>query len=716
MSSENFYQNEIDSFRNVFNSFADKKIVIYGIGRRTATLIPYVSDFNLVGLMDRDQDNIGKIMYGLPIVSLETAEKSADVIIINAPQSYWEIIYNRLSFSGIPVYYCNGEKAQNINTEFFGDNIEYWKTSFEELLQKANKYEIISFDLFDTLIARQTYLPQDVWKMVEKKFLNSEEKEIDFIPLRKLATSAMDVEEPNIYDIYDKMSQIDEIVAENSNLLLNYELEIEKEVIVPRIIMVKLFKELKKSGKKVYILSDMYLPVDFLKELLYKHGVFIEEDKLWLSNDKKASKSKGSMWKRYKKEVVKNSRALHIGDNLYSDINEAQKYGIETYYVMNGVDMIKSSSIKKIVPQICSEYSSICMGLFIANHMKNPFALNQWKGRIYFDTEFDLGYGLFGPLVYTYLGWLEEKAIELGINKLYFMSRDGYFLYQNYQYLSQLRGHGLSCDYLEISRRAIMVPSIQTDEDLRDVIKFPYSGTFSQFLQDRFSLLSDERTASKNDTWISTATDYEFVYKLCLCYIEEINEEVVNERENYLQYLKLKKLEENFGVVDLFFYGNNQYYLSKLLNKSLTGFYMTCDLSSNNRCNKNNILYACFQNELDVKAENCQIFKNSPMLESFLTAPNGMLIKIDNKINFIYSSKGKNQEYFSNRENINVGVKKFIYDVTEISTGKEKIDTKFIDNLYGEFFNNHMEMNNNLKEIFFFDNALIQRREMKIFD
>lgn len=712
----NNYQNEVDSFRKKFISFTEQRVVIYGIGRRTATLIPYLKDFNIVGLMDRDKDNIGKVMYGLPIISLHAAEDVADIIIINAPQSYWEIIYKRISNAKIPVYYCNGEIAQSIIIDDSYCNNPYWDQSLEVLYDKASEYEIISFDLFDTLITRRVYLPQDVWSIVEKKCFIEKNINLNFNQLRKQAISEAKVNNPNIHEIYNSLKNLTKLEDSLIENIIELEFEIEESLIIPRVEMVELFKKLKNDGKDIYILTDIHLPFNFLKKILNKFQINVDDNKLWISNAKRVSKNNGDMWVKYGTEVVGGRKSLHIGDDIYSDIRQAEKYGIDTYHVMAGSDMLNNSSIKKVVTKICSEYASIIAGLFISNNFNNPFELNSWKGKLYFGTEYNLGYGLFGPVIYTYLRWIEEKVMTEGIEQLYFLARDGYFLYENYKYLSQIRGYGVNCDYLEISRRAVMVPSVQSEQDLEDVIRFPYNGTFSDYLEDRFSIIADTRTKDYNEKWISTVNDYEQVYELCLKYFEEIKRQIYDERNNYLNYLDSKEMKEKCGFVDLFFYGNTQYYLSKLLNKKLIGFYMACDLSPSNRCNANNILFPCFQDELDSKAKNCNILKKCLLLESFLTAPNGMLLRIDTNGKFVYSSDGNNQKYFINRKEINQGVKSFIKDATKSLTGKEKVDTRFIDDLYGELLNNNFILSERLKEIFYFDNALIQRRELKIMD
>ena len=103
------YKVEIDAFKTKFNNYKEKRIVLYGIGRRTATLLPGIKDWNIVGLMDKNPDNVGKIIFGYPIIDVIVAEKTADLIIINAPQAYWEVIYARICNVGIPVYYIDGK-------------------------------------------------------------------------------------------------------------------------------------------------------------------------------------------------------------------------------------------------------------------------------------------------------------------------------------------------------------------------------------------------------------------------------------------------------------------------------------------------------------------------------------------------------------------------------------------------------------------------------
>ena len=65
------YQLEIDEFSDRFARYRNARIVLYGIGRYTATLLEGLEVFRIVGLMDKDSANVGKVIFGLPVVDQE---------------------------------------------------------------------------------------------------------------------------------------------------------------------------------------------------------------------------------------------------------------------------------------------------------------------------------------------------------------------------------------------------------------------------------------------------------------------------------------------------------------------------------------------------------------------------------------------------------------------------------------------------------------------
>ena len=146
------YQTEIDNFIQRFGQYKNLRIVLYGIGRYTVTLLDGLNGFNIVGLMDKDSANIGRTISGVPIFDQDTARRKADMIIINTAETYWDVIYNRIRDIGMPVYYINGEKAGTGRQRKAVNRFR--NLSYQELELKAERAEIVSFDFFDTLFMR----------------------------------------------------------------------------------------------------------------------------------------------------------------------------------------------------------------------------------------------------------------------------------------------------------------------------------------------------------------------------------------------------------------------------------------------------------------------------------------------------------------------------------------------------------------------------------
>jgi len=103
-------------------------------------------------------------------------------------------------------------------------------------------------------------------------------------------------------------------------------------------------------------------------------------------------------------------------------------------------------------------------------------------------------------------------------------------------------------------------------------------------------------------------------------------------------------------------------------------------------------------------------------IESFLTAPCGMIKSIDQEENFIYAEKKKNQEYFNEKVEINQGVKDFIEDyIKSFGEYTIELDIDFIDWFYGYCIGGALVLSEDVKKSFYNDNAMMNRLESMLF-
>ena len=154
-----------------------------------------------------------------------------------------------------------------------------------------------SWDCFDTLIARRYFKPKTVFAEVGKRL------GIDnFVEQRVAAERASN---KTYQDIYARLPGIDPQV----------ELDVELEHNFP--IMENILKV--KDGD--LILSDMYLPADFVMKLLRNCGLTADVDIIVTPDGKK----RGWIWKEVKEKYNIDN---HYGDNEKSDVISAHKHNV----------------------------------------------------------------------------------------------------------------------------------------------------------------------------------------------------------------------------------------------------------------------------------------------------------------------------------------------------------------------------------------------------
>lgn len=671
MKQKSKYDIEIENFRKIFADKKDMRIAIYGLGRRSATLLPGIKDYNVVGLLDRDRSNIGQELCDIKVIAIDDIEDKADIIIINSDPSNYEIIFKRISnMVSIPVYYSDGRLARIDENDMAYQDNSYWSSSYNDLKKRIDNAQIVSFDIFDTLIMRKIFSPEDVFRL-----LGSRTKELNIntdIGAVRAKISAKCDSCASIDDIYMAIKEETDLSDEVIEDIKTIERDIDEQLCVARNDIAKLYEYCIESGKEVYLISDMYYTLQDIKRLLDKCGLSVIDDRhIWISCEKKKDKISGSLWKEYSSVVGENAKCIHIGDNKTGDIENPTKYGIDSYYVMSGKDMVMNSSISELASHVNTVSDSICLGLVTAKLFNSPFALCSNKGKLSFDNSEVYGYCVYGPLLEKFLIWLYSNSRKDGIDKLLFFARDGYFLEKDYRIVAELLDDGYKQDwcYLPISRRLIYMASMENEEDFKSVVEFPYVGTFADYMKSRFEITVTDETSEYNDRQINAVGDSKNILKWIQPYKEMIMQEAKAERENYLKYLETdcdmqKKI--CYGTVDLGYYGTNQYYLQRLTDINAKGYCFYACLSEDNVFINDIFMNGCFQYGNDYAAEKSLARKKNMYIETFLTAPYGMIRYIDNHGNMVCEPDGKSQRNFDIKENVNGGAINFIRDYINI--------------------------------------------------
>ena len=155
------------------SGFKDKKqhrIAIYGIGENTRIILEYAKEFHIVGLLDGVKKD--GYTYGLPIIDTPQLKKeNVDAVVIVARSSNIGIIMARIKNicenENIAVYDIQGNNllANSLQKQVTSD----YQPDENEFIRNINDADVISFDIFDTLLMRKTLYPTDILELMMEK-------------------------------------------------------------------------------------------------------------------------------------------------------------------------------------------------------------------------------------------------------------------------------------------------------------------------------------------------------------------------------------------------------------------------------------------------------------------------------------------------------------------------------------------------------------------
>lgn len=292
--------------------------------------------------------------------------------------------------------------------------------------------KVVSFDIFDTLLLRPVIAPTDLFTLVARR------AKVDnwFTQARISAESIARANRPegvcdiHIDDIYTQMERVtgDKTLCA---ILKKTELDIEYEYLYPRKFAKKMYEGALAFGKEVIIISDMYLPLEFLQKVLVKNG-YNGHSRLYLSNHDNASKGNGLLFNTviddFSKKGVSKDQIIHIGDNIHADVKMAREMGLSAFHMPKTTDVFRGKiRLKRLIDHSSLGDDKILLG-FLANRMFDdpfmPFPFN--KNAVYEGLPDYFGMVLFGPLMLIFSKYLAESVIENGIEKMIFCARDNY--------------------------------------------------------------------------------------------------------------------------------------------------------------------------------------------------------------------------------------------------------------------------------------------------
>lgn len=331
-----------------------------------------------------------------------------------------------------------------------------------------DNHEIISFDVFDTLLQRDVEKASDIFRIVEVHFDKTYNCNSNFTRFRKKAESDArkyeQYREVNIDEIYKYLDS--SFSEEQRQELKSLEIEVEIAMSTPNLAVIPWYQYAIESGKRVFIISDMYLPGAVIAKMLAKIGI-TKYEAIYSSCEKRVTKWEDGLLFEHiiKTNALNKSEMLHIGNDKRADYAMAKKIGLDAYLV----DYVLPTKREK-------DLDDSIVKSMIKHHISKDASFS-----------YRLGYTHFGPFLHSYLSWLLESLSSVGHKNLFCFSRDGYIIKEGLS----LMNTDINAQYTYISRRSIITAILQYKDNLEDMMEtyksWPYQISLEKLLY-RFGL------------------------------------------------------------------------------------------------------------------------------------------------------------------------------------------------------------------------------------
>ena len=409
-------------------------------------------------------------------------------------------------------------------------------THYKKLLNYLLKFDVISFDIFDTTIFRICLKPENVFE-----YIGEQAGITDFVTLRMNAqrnASGKYGVSTDLYAIYKEFQTISGLSKEQVDNLRRLEVDAEAFFCRPKRTTIALIEDLLRNDKNIIFSSDMYLTSKNIKYIFKKIGLTIKYDNLFISCELGASKANRNLYKIVEKQYP-GKKIVHIGDYWRSDVLNA----------------IKNRNIDAV-------YYPVDAGKDRYKHWLNN-SISSKENYIY-----NWAYREFAPVFWNFCEWIYSEAIQNGNKSILFLTREGAFIKQLFDIFN--KDSSISTNVFYASRRSLLCASSDINWNW---ITQTFGAATVRFLLDAFHIdaspYEDEILDQRIDEW----SDLTAVKN-------KMQEYSYDQRKLVLLYLKsLVGKQKKIGLVDVGWKGSSQFFLQKMLrsenwNAEIYGYYL----------------------------------------------------------------------------------------------------------------------------------------------
>ena len=354
--------------------------------------------------------------------------------------------------------------------------VHFGEHDIELLRAQVHEVDLVSVDVFDTLLLRPTLAPTSLQYFAARAVVDDADEAERWVRERIDAEHRARVNRPHLADV--GLAEVFEEMPPEMQAMQEHEMAIEPSVALPRRWLLDVLAEGKAKGKRLVVMTDTTLPGEVVRSLVEQVGAAHLFDEWYVSNERRARKDQGGMWTLVRDtEQVPVERWLHIGDNERSDIQQALTHAVAWSYV----------PAPRAVAQFHAPDARLERGNWATASVLGLSSTVLYDGRPSPSSEAAFGYAVLGPLVAAFVSRLMQHHRAHPDQRLLMLARDAWLFERVLRDLrEQHRSLVPDTAWFEVSRRAALAASAAAGLDVDLVLDAgAFDGCFADLVEQR---------------------------------------------------------------------------------------------------------------------------------------------------------------------------------------------------------------------------------------
>ncbi len=295
------------------------------------------------------------------------------------------------------------------------------RPSWRQLADRLMPYDVISFDVFDTLLLRPLEEPSDLFYFVGmelgypnfRRLRMEAEQKARSAHIRQGQSGEVTLEE--IWEVLSRETGLDACRG------LETEWRTEQRFCYANPYFLPVLEYLREQKKMLVITSDMYLGKERILRLLKDAGLG-EFSAVFVSCTEGASKHQGDLFECVRQRFGWSRTYIHVGDHPYADRDMARSHHFDVLWYPSSCRTGRKFRPREMSPLIGSMYRGLVSQKLHGDDRR-------------YDPLYEYGYVYGGLLAVGYCQFIRRFAISHRISRILFLSRDGDILRRVYRML-----------------------------------------------------------------------------------------------------------------------------------------------------------------------------------------------------------------------------------------------------------------------------------------